>query len=232
MSFWTVHSPDLRSHVLHDHGVPALRSAAVRLRSGGTLVVGPPSRAPDGVHDELATLGAPELLLAPNHFHNLGLAAWSRRYPDARTVASATAAPRLRRRVPVAIHPLADLAAVLPPHVTLLEPAGTRTGEVWLRVEGPDGVGWIVCDAFFNFPVTPTGPVGWIMAATAGSPGLRIGGSFRVLGLRDRPAYAAWLRARLAEDRPSWVLPAHGDAVEGDDVAARLTAVTDAVFGG
>lgn len=229
---WIVRAPDLWTYELHDYGVPALRSAALRLPSGGTLVMGPPPRTPDAAHAELATLGPPELLLAPNHFHNLGLPGWSKRHPDARTVASDTAAPRLRKKVPVAIHPLADLAAALPAHVTLLEPAGTRTGEVWLRVEGPDGVGWIVCDAFFNFPVTPTGPVGWIMSLTSGAPGLKIGGTFRFLAVRDRPAYAAWLRAQLAADRPSWVLPAHGDPIDGEGVAERLTALADGVFGG
>ena len=38
------------------------------------------------------------MFLAPNHFHNLGLAEWTAKYPDAIVVSSETALPRLKRQ--------------------------------------------------------------------------------------------------------------------------------------
>jgi hypothetical protein len=79
-------------------GVP-LRAVAWRLGDGGLAIYSPLRGLGDDAHRELEGLGAPKVLLAPNHFHNLGLAEHVARYPNATIFGAATALPRLGRRV-------------------------------------------------------------------------------------------------------------------------------------
>ncbi|GDX80922.1 hypothetical protein LBMAG42_27330 [Deltaproteobacteria bacterium] len=227
---WTQHAPGLWFSDVVTSGNGPLRQVALRLADGDLVVVSPIGSTPEPTHEALLAIGTPSLLLAPNFFHNLGLKRWIERHPHAVTVATEAATGRLRRKTPVPIHAIEGLRERLPPHVTLIEPPFTRTGEVWLRVEGEGGVGWVVCDAFFNFPNLPSGVIGWFIAATFNGPGLAIGGTFRVLALRDRPAYAAWLRAQIAADRPVWIAPSHGDLIAGPKLPERLQRLVNASF--
>lgn len=227
---WVEHAAGLWFSDRMTAGSGPLRQVALRLADGELVVVSPIGSTPEPAHEALLEIGKLSLLLAPNFFHNLGLKRWIDRHPHAVTVATEAATPRLRRKTSVPIHAIDRLRERLPPHVTLIEPPFTRTGEVWLRVEGPDGVGWVVCDAFFNFPDLPRGVIGWFIAATFNGPGLAIGGTFRVLALRDRLAYAAWLRAQIEADRPAWIAPSHGDLILGPKLLERLIRLVDASF--
>jgi hypothetical protein len=187
------------------------RSTAIDL-GDGSLVYSPLPKVGDAERAEVA----PVALLAPNHYHNLGLAHW--KLP---AHASALARVRLARQTPVAVTGLEALEARLPPNVSLLLPAGTRNGEVWLRVAGPDGVTWIVGDAFFNIGSAWTL---WssFLRATLGAPGLAVGQTFLWVGLADRPAYGQWVLEQLLTDRPVRIVPCHGAVAEGPDLASTL----------
>jgi len=213
-------------------GAPINRSVALRLRDGGTVVVSPLAKAPPESDETLRQLGEPRFLLAPNHFHNLGLKPYRARFPDAAVVASEVAAKRLGRVAKVDVGPLAALVDALPDHATLLQPPGTRNGEVWLRVETAAGVAWVVTDAFFRFDPLPTGPNGWILRTFGVRAGLGIIGTFKFVGLADRPAYGAWLREQLATDPPSVLISAHGHLAGGPELPGQLSALVKRHFGG
>ncbi len=206
-------------------GVCILRSVALRLADGTLAVVGPIRESPRESFTELDALGRPVFLLAPNFFHHLGLAAYAEKFPDAQVVASAKATPRLSRQITCPIGPLADLQNLLPDRVSLLEPSGTRNGEVWLRAETAQGVVWIVSDAFFNLPRTPRTVMGIVVRLFGIGPGLRIGPTFKWIALKNRREYAVWLKGQLEADQPSVLIPGHGDICEGDDLPDRLTAL-------
>lgn len=197
------------------------RSLCVPLDGGGLLVVSPIR----GTARSLEELGEAAAVLAPNHFHYLGVEELTSRHEAALVGASAVAAPRLEKKMGRPLAPLDAIRERLPRAVTLLEPPGLKTGEVWLRAETARGVAWAVGDAFFNVNDPVSGGTGLVLKLTATVPGLRVGRTFRWLGIGDRPAYRAWLRRQIEDDRPRVLIPAHGDVVEGDDLAERLAAI-------
>lgn len=200
----------------------SMRTTAVVLKDGSLALVTPTRGMGDEAHAALATLGAPAVLLAPNHFHHLGLSEHLRRYPDATVVASKRAAPRLGRKTGLEIAPLSALEQRLPAGVTLLEPPALRTGEVWLRAETPRGIAWMVTDGFFHCPDTPSGMFGVGCMLTGTTPGLRLGRTFTLLAVENPRPYRDWLLSQLDRDRPRILIPAHGDILEADDVWERL----------
>lgn len=217
--------PDLWRFVRQDAGVAMFSSLAVPLKDGGSLVV---SALPSDNEDDYAALeeiGSPTVLLAPNHYHNLGLKPFCKRYPAAMVVATDAAGPRLMKQTGLPVGSLASLAERLPDGVSLLQPAGLKQGEVWLRFLTPTGVVWAVCDAFFNVSPVPTSVFGGFLWLTQGAPGLRIGGTFLGVGIRDKKQYAAWFYERLAADRPVGLIPAHGNASFGAELADELGAI-------
>lgn len=203
----------------------SLRSVAVGLGDGGVLVAGPLRNLPEAAHAELAGIGRPTLLLAPNHFHHLGLPEHVARYPDAVAVASAAARPRLRRQTGRALASLDVARARLPPGVELLEPPGLANGEVWLRVATSEGVVLCVTDAFFHVPEQPRGLVGALLRLTGTTPGLRLGATFRALAVADCRAYLEWLRVELGARRPTVLVPAHGAVLRDPNLGPRLAAI-------
>lgn len=197
-------------------------SAALRLRDGTALIYSPTRLLPPGAHEALLAVGRPAILLAPNHYHHLGLSEFRERYPGARCVCSEIARPRLARQGPHVFEPLGALAALLPDEARLLEPPGTRNGEVWLEVDTADGPVWVVCDAFFNVPRHPRGAIGLFCRLTGTTPGLRIGATWKWLALRDRARYAAWVLERLRDRPPAGLIVSHGVAAGGPELAARM----------
>lgn len=216
------------AHERFKDGVSILRSTAIRLADGDLAVIGPIREKSEVAREQLRTLGRPAILLAPNHYHNAGLALYTREFADCIVVASATATPRLLKKTPCTIATLDALRARLPDHMSLLEPPGVRTGEVWLRAETSRGVAWVVGDAFFNMRGTPRVFVAVLMRLIGNAPGLRIGGSFKLLALKNSREYATWLSAQLEADNPTILIPGHGDIVESDDLPDRLRALVAA----
>jgi hypothetical protein len=208
------------------HGV-SLRSVALAL-GGGRLAVYSPLPGMDAAgHAELSRLGRPTFLVAPNHFHNRGLAGHAAAHPGVEIVAAAAAVPRLRRQCRLAVGDEAPLRAALPAGLALLAPPTSRTGELWISVEAAGARAWMVGDAFFNIARTPRTPMGLLLRLLGISPGLRIGTSFRWL-IRDRAAYLAWLLATLRTHPPTALVPCHGDILQGPDLPDRLARLAEA----
>ncbi len=233
MGAWTVIDEQAGLWALEsfNKGGFSLRTTALCLRDGGVLLASPTRGLGDAAHEELAALGTPSLLLAPNHFHHLGLGEHRERYPEARVVASAVAAPRLRKKTGFDVATLDEARARLPDGVGIVEPAGTRSGETWLSVSTARGTAWVVSDAFFNLPSLPRNMFGLALRATGTGPGLRIGRTYTALAVGDKRAYGAWLSGMLDRSPPSLLVPGHGDVLEGPDLAERLRALAAARLG-
>ncbi|MCK6573583.1 hypothetical protein L6V77_21085 [Myxococcota bacterium] len=202
-------------------------TVALALRDGGSVVYNPTRLLPPAAHEAILAVGRPQILLAPNHYHHKGLSEFSERYPGVIAVCSEAARPRLTRQTPVPLLGLDRLADRLPTGARLLEPPGTRLGETWLVVDGQDGPVWIVCDAFFNVPRHPRGTIGLFARLFGLSAGLRIGTTWKFVGLRDRARYAEWVLARLHEAPPAVLVPAHGSPAAGPELGARLIALVE-----
>ena len=211
-------------------GVP-LRATAIRLRDGRTAVFSPIRGCGPEAHRELRRIGEPELLIAPNHFHNLGLPEYVDGYPGSQIVASTTALPRLQRRLRRPVRDETALRAALPPEVTMLVPPGTKAGELWLSAMTAAGRAWIVGDGFFNIARTPRTPMGLLLVALGISSGLRIGSSFRWL-LRDRATYRSWLLEQLDRAPPTVLVPCHGEILHDPALPDRLRRLVETRLGG
>jgi hypothetical protein len=205
----------------------SLRTVASRTGDDGLALFTPSRNLGDAVHGELGELGRPAFLVAPNHFHHLGIGEHQRRYPHAAFVAAEAACDRLERQTGLRPAGLEELESRLADTVTLLRPPALKTGETWLRIDTPRGIAWFVTDAFFHCPETPSGLFGLGCRLTGTTPGLRIGRTFTGLAVADRRAYRRWLLEAIDADRPRILVPAHGDVLEDDNLSDRLTELVE-----
>lgn len=204
-----------------EYRVPLMkaRSSAVRLPSGGFLVHSPGT----GLEAEFSErVGVAEALLLPNSYHHLGVSAWRHAFPQAIAIASPDAQPRLAKRGHTDLGGLDALEELIPAHVAVLEPEGTKVGEVWLSVRTPSGVAWLVGDAFFNMKSARRFRTRVFQRLVKSAPGLAMSQLMKWGGLRDRKAFKAWVLSRLDRDAPNRFVPLHGDLLESDDFAAQL----------
>jgi hypothetical protein len=206
------------------------RSTVVR-GPDGLVVVTPTRGTTADVGDALDQLGPVRVLLAPNSFHHLGLPEYRERFPEAALVASADAAARVSKKTGLEFQPLEAAATALPEGVTVLEPPGLKTGEVWLRAETSRGVAWVITDAFFNLERNPTGGMGLACRLLAVTPGLRVSRTYTMLAVADKAAHRAWVYEQLEHDRPRLLIPAHGRVLEADDLTDRLRAACEQRMG-
>ena len=197
-----------------------LRSAAIELRGGGVAVFSPSSGLDP--QDLASHAGEVRYLLAPNHFHYLGIRRWRDACPGAQAVASSQARKRLVKKLDVPWADLEELRAHLPEGARLVIPDGTRSGEVWWEIQRGDERVLVVCDAFFNLETLPGGMVGFVCKVTDTGPDLALGKTFKYLALGDRQAYKAFTLRYLEDHPPTVLVPMHGEVARGADLAKRL----------
>jgi hypothetical protein len=189
----------------------------------GLVVVSPGTRVTDRELDALREHGEVRALVANNTFHHLGQAPWRARFPDAVSYAPAGALQKLAKKAPgISFRPLSDLA--LPEHVRYHDPPGFRTGEALFSIGTSKGAVWFTGDLLTNIQGTPPPPLRWLFTWTDSAPGFRLFKPAVWLAIKDKKAVHAWMLERLASDPPSVVVPAHGPAFDGPDVASLARA--------
>ncbi|WP_298963588.1 hypothetical protein [uncultured Roseibium sp.] len=193
-SLWTVQRGNLRCNV-------------VGLEGGGTCLYSPVEKT-SGVAAEAAPI---RFLLAPNHYHNKAVPEHIGAYPHAKPVCSENARPRLEKITGTPFGSLSALAEALPDHITLLEPDGLKTGEVWLRVKGDGGVAWVVTDAFCG-----------VSDKNTPEPALGFLKTFPKYGLADKEMFSAWVQECLEHETPNMIIPCHGGIARGTDLKADI----------
>lgn len=225
---WTVidEQAGLFTYERKEDGVSVLRATAVRLVDGSLCVVSPIVKTPEADHDWLREAGGVSMLLAPNHFHNLGLRSFVKRH-DAVAVA---VSPRVTKVTGVETSAIEALRERLPQHVRLMAVPGTKTGEVWLSVATERGPAWVVGDAFVHFPRTPMSRFGALAWCLGLSPGLKASPTFKWIALADRPGFVGWAREQLSSDAPGVLVPAHGEILSGPGLAGQLEAALEQRF--
>ena len=161
---------------------------------------GPPSSSPGSVRRACSS--------RPTIFHNLALKKYRELFPEAVTVASDGARPRLLKKSHAAIGSLLD--AKLPDGVRLLPCEGTKTGETWLVVERDGHKTLVVCDAFFNIEEECTGFEGFMLRRLRTVGGLQLGRTFGWLAVADKAAYRRWACETLQREKPDAIAFSHG----------------------
>jgi hypothetical protein len=188
----------------------------------GKLLVHSPTWLGDDTFARVAAIGTPTLLLAPNHHHHMSVPRFQAQHPGATIIASSSAIPRLWRKGLADAISVASVKSRLPSHVRILEIDGIKNGEVWVVVDTTTGRELIVCDSFFNLPGPLTGVEGFGLKMLGVGPGLRVGRTFRVVGIADKLRYRTWVERTLAEVAPTRVHFSHGDPLEGPDAVKHL----------
>lgn len=217
--------------VVVDEGVPGARRVrkpdpsgwcvdahVVELPTGGTVVYSP-------VRGGAAHHGDARLVVAPNHYHNLGLAEARGAAPDAVVAAHSVALPRLRKQ---GHDGLVDVATVRVEGVELLPAVGTKNGECWAYFPAQRLL--LVCDAFFHVAGPVSGFTGFVLRRLRTAPGLCLGRTFVWLALADTRAYRTWADETLARLRPAAVGFSHGETLVADDAGEQLRAVLHATL--
>lgn len=189
-----------------------LTCSAVGLRTGGVCLYSPVEK----LSSEFEPLAPVAYLFAPNHYHNKAIAEYAEAFPDARLISGEAAQPRLKKITSRNFESLEGLRAGLPEHVSLVEPEGLKTGEIWLRVEGDTGVAWVVTDAFCG-----------LNTGKAESATLGFLKTFPRYGIQNAKTFSTWVRNRLEHDVPTLVLPCHGAAVGGAALKSDILALLD-----
>ncbi len=153
-------------------------------------------------------------LFAPNHYHNKGIAEHVTAFPDAKLVSSQAARPRLEKITGHGFGDLSQLRQVLPDSVSLVEPEGLKTGEVWMLVRVECELVWVVTDAFCGLQ-------------EKGDARARTGflKTFPTYGLQDKKRFSDWMHGWLEEDVPTVIVPCHGEIVRGAEIAGEIRAL-------
>ena len=197
-----------------------LRCSAVRLRSGGLCLYSPVVGLGAAALDSLNALGDVTHLLAPNHYHNKGIAEYAEAFPSAVKCCTADALPRLVKQTGLSFVPLQEAGLDLPTGTRLIEPKGLKTGEIWIDVAVKDVRVWIVTDAFRG-PKAPPKTI---------SDRPELLGTFPTYGIANKQVYFDWLEQTARETAPNMLLPCHGSIVSNKELFTNLTSLVGALL--
>ena len=202
-----------------------LRSIAIKLSSKSLCLVSPLANTSEEAWKELESLAGVKFILAPNHYHNKGIKDATLRFPNAQSCAPANAILRLEKVTGLSINALDDLEMQLPKNITIVEPAGLKTGEVWFCIEQGKNKALFVVDAF-------CGPKILKNKKENGTP--QILKTFPSYGVEDREKYQQWANDFLSSYSPNVLVPCHGEVChgeicQGDDLEQKLLKCIDAL---
>lgn len=195
-----------------------LNCFALRLRHGGVCLYNPIRGISDAVSKQLNDLGGVSVILAPNHYHNMGLLEHAKAFPGAAIVCSAAAEPRLRKVTELNFEPIETLKAYLAENHEILEPEGLKTGEVWVQISESE-TNWIVADAFSS-ELRSLG----VIEETATL--LR---TFPKYGVKDADDYKHWVLDLMESSSPTRLLSCHGSPVVTPGLKEQLSALLNSL---
>ncbi|MEL6682392.1 MAG: hypothetical protein AAFQ09_07075 [Pseudomonadota bacterium] len=206
------------------HGVYAaqwgkLHCVVLHLNDTDICLYSPIAGMGQAAREALDQIGTCVALIAPNHYHNKGLTEHVELFPKARLIASAAAAPRLKKITGLDFEDMSALQRMLPGNVQTLEPAGLKTGEFWLSVTKGAETAWIVTDAFSS----AHHPAG----TDAKEPTLL--GTFPKYGIKESAVFKAWVAQQLARQAPTLLLPCHGSPVKSPNLAVSMMRLLDRI---
>jgi hypothetical protein len=187
---------------------------------GGLAIISPPCNSPEGSFAQIEKIGPVRAIVAPNAFHNLGLASWKERFPDAALFAPAQSIPRVEKKSGVAgVKPLADAKKG---DLELVDMPHYKTGEVLVRFNEKKEHVWYLTDVVMNMAELPNSfPFKYIFKWTGSAPGLRPNGIASRFMMKDRHAVYRWMRSEVEKKSPTVLIPCHGRAVE-ENAGERL----------
>jgi hypothetical protein len=166
----------------------------------------------DGEMAELEAWGEPGVIFVPNGFHRMDAAIWKQRYPKATVISPSGSKKRVAKVVPV---DGTTEAAPSDATVRLSRLDGCAIEDV-LEVTSDSGVTLTFCDAVMNMPKMGF-PVGFFLGPTGTISAPRV---MRLIGIKDKKAFAAHLERLAATPRLERLTFGHGKPITDDPAGA------------
>lgn len=132
-------------------------------------------------------------------------------FPKASFYASSVAKIRLQEKTGLKFKSLSPVKKLLPANMTIYEPVGLKTGEVWLRFNVGKSVGWAVGDAFCGNKT-----------ATKETKVPELLGTFSSYGVEKKQMYLDWVLNKIYEDKPTLIIPCHGNIIRNTALPGKL----------
>ncbi len=193
------------------------RQMVVAKMGDGRLFVHNAIALDDAEMAELEAWGEPGVIFVPNGFHRMDAAIWKQRYPKAKVVAPGGSKKRVDKVVPV--DALTDAA---PSDTTVkLSPLEGCPIEGVLEVTSDSGVTLTFCDAVLNMPKLGF-PMNMMLGPTGTISAPRV---MRMIGIKDKKAFAAHLERLAATPRLERLTFGHGKPITDDPAGALRTVV-------
>ena len=190
----------------------AAAMAAFALREGGLAVYSPVTGLTPETIARMENLGGVRALIAPSHFHHLGLKEYLEAFPDASLFAPEAGHARLHKQTGLSFNDVAALSTALSDGVEFHLPPGLKAQEVWVQARHAEQSVLAVCDAF---------------GASAKEDGLppseaSTRGAFKTMCLKDAELYRSWALEYFAQINITHLLPCHGARVTGPGLSQHL----------
>ena len=166
-------------------------------------------------------------IIMPNAYHFMGVKAWCRKLANVSLYTSKLALSQLHEKKAFtktdAIHVLETSELPLPSNYQLLFPPGHRAGDVWLKKFQVDTSLWITCDSFLNYDRLSNQPIARLLQKALGAaPGLKMSQVVKWFILKDRLAFKQWALEQVRMDKPTALIPSHGELRQSNDLSQEL----------
>ena len=233
MGNWKAVGTGLWVRVYDFRGNP-LNSMAIALGDEGLAVMSPGTNVPEKDFAELDALGTVKALVSPGAFHNMGLPAWSERYPDAGIYGPNSAIEHIAK-AHKALKPLQNfdaLAPLLPKDVSITEIPGMKHPDAMVIITRDDAVTWFTNECITNLSSLPKNPIFALLFRLTGSgPGLNINKlAMKLIGGKKKPLLE-YLLATLASDPLTRLVPCHGEVFNDPSLADLMREMVERRLG-
>lgn len=202
-----------------------------RLPSGGIMLISPPVKISGAALDELGRFGRIEAFVANNGLHHLGLPTWRARFPKARCFAAPAAMKRIHKKNKEAgeLLPLSMLRPELGEDMAIVEAPKSKTGETWVWVKIEGGYAWYASDVLANMPSLPPSFIPrTLFKLTKSGPGYCVFNLANTFNLGDKKGTFRAMLDDLAAHPPTVMVPAHGEILRGESLAADTRRLLEA----
>lgn len=225
---WNIHDADAAVLSFTYNFAPGAQANAfaARMNDGTMLVISPPSRAAEGVYEDVASFGEVGAIVANNGLHHLGLAAWKERFPGVACCAAPEAIRRIEKKNKSApkLAPIESIRSRLG-NITITQSPHLKMGEVWAEAATANGHVWYGSDVISNLAKYPPNFfLRTFFKWTGTKLGLGVFHTVMKLTARDKKKALAELKAEMAEKAPATIVPGHGAFVTASDLAERAQA--------
>jgi len=166
-------------------------------------------------------------IVMPNGYHYMGVKDWQKRFRNFSLYASRQAITQLVEKGVVAvasdIYALEDKQPPMPEGYSVLLPPGHRAGDAWIKKQEDNGTLWITCDSFLNYDRLSNQPVArFSQKLLDAAPGLKMSQVVKWFIIEDRSAFKNWVLNQLQLDKPTTLIPSHGEIAQASDLYNKL----------